>query len=439
MNPEFERNVWLELTPLRLVVMSAILALAFFAAALSDSFVSPGFVARVLFAIIVVIWGTRNAARSVLGEIRDHTWDGQRLSSLGAATMMWGKLFGSTIFNWFGGAICLAVIVADTVDHTGPLAALYEFGFCIAIGIIAQSASLLASLIAARRRQGRTGFEVFLYQAVGIAAAIATDAIAAPGGTGLGVFSHGDLLVWWGRSVPTPLFLFASLAVFTSWMLTGCYRQMRLELKLKNGPFVWIGFLVFMIAYAAGFGTALGGPSDEIARRLLMAGLTAAALAYVTVILEPKSRVQMRWLAGEFGEFHIGTALSHLECWMTSYLVAILIAIALMVRLAMLDAGPQLAMTGAVLGFFTRDLGLVVLMNMLARRRGGDFLAIALLILAYALLPSILSGLHYYAGQALFLPRQTDPLWFSPAAAWIEAVAIWAIAATQIALAEKKP
>ena len=24
--------------------------------------------------------------------------------------MTWGKLFGSTIYNWFGGAICLAVV-----------------------------------------------------------------------------------------------------------------------------------------------------------------------------------------------------------------------------------------------------------------------------------------------------------------------------------------
>ena len=30
--------------------------------------------------MIVVVWGTRNAALSVVGEIRDRTWDMQRLS-----------------------------------------------------------------------------------------------------------------------------------------------------------------------------------------------------------------------------------------------------------------------------------------------------------------------------------------------------------------------
>ena len=34
MNPEFQRNVWLELTPRRLGLMVVLLALAFFAAAL---------------------------------------------------------------------------------------------------------------------------------------------------------------------------------------------------------------------------------------------------------------------------------------------------------------------------------------------------------------------------------------------------------------------
>jgi hypothetical protein len=438
MNPEFQRNVWLELTPLRLIVMGAVLAFAFFAAALSQGMVSPGGMARALFVMIVVIWGTHNAARSVVGEIRERTWDGQRLSSLGPATMMWGKLFGSTVFNWVGGAVCLVVIAADAVNTNGIAAAVGEAVYYIAMGVIAQAASLNASLVGARRRQGRTGYEVFLYQVVGLGAALATAAIADPTGTSIGVFPRTDTLIWWGQSLPTAVFLLASLAVFTGWMLVGSYRQMRLELKLENGPFVWLAFLVFMIGYAAGFGAFSGAGLDEINWRLAIAASVCAGLAYIAVILEPKSSVQLRWLAGEFGRFHLGTAFAKLPCWTMSYLVAALIAGVLIVQFGMQARGPELAGTGAILGFVTRDLGLVVLMNLLARRRGGDFLAIAVLILVYALLPSILRGLHYYAGQALLLPHLTDPLWLNPAAAWFEAVAVWVIAATQISLGEKK-
>ena len=435
MNSEFQRNVWLELTPLRLIVLCALLALAFFAAALTDGFAGTGTVARWLFVIVVVIWGTHNAARSVVGEIQGRTWDSQRLSSLGAGTMMWGKLFGSTVFNWVGGAIFLVVIVAETADRAGIVAALYEFAFCIAMGVIAQAASLLASLIAARRRQGRTQFEVFLYQIVGIVAAVAVMEIADPNGPPVVLFSRADTLLWWGQSVPAPAFLLGSLAVFTAWILTGCYRQMRLELKLSNGPYVWLGFLVFATGYAAGFGA--GGPFDEVTRRLIYAAATAAGLAYAMAILEPKARVQLRWLGGELGKLHLGTVLTHLQAWMMSYIAAVLLAVALLVHLGLQGLGAEQAATGAALGFVTRDMGLIVLLNMLVWRRGGDLMAIAVLILLYALLPAIIAGLHYGTGQALFLVRQTDPLWFSPAAAWLEAIAVWVVAITTLSLPEE--
>jgi hypothetical protein len=444
MNPEFERNVWLELTPLRMIVMAAVLALAFFAAALTQgTFASPGGAARWLFYIIVVIWGTRNAARSVVGEIRERTWDGQRLSSLDAGTMMWGKLFGSTIFNWYGGAICLAVIVAETIDHSGIVTALVHLVYYIALGLITQSVSLLASLIAAGRRQARTQFEVFLYQIAGIAAGVAVWAIADPTGPSIGGIPRSDVIQWWGQSVPAQPFLLASLAVFAGWTLMGSYRQMRLELKLRNGPLVWLGFLVFMAVYVAGFDAWVATNQglahfDVLARRLLLAGVTCGVLGYVMVILEPKNRVHYRWLASEFGRFHLGTALGHLQCWMIAYLAAILIGIGLVVRLSTINLIQDQAIVAAMLGFFTRDMAIVVLMNVVARRRGGDLMSIALLILLYGLLPAIVAGLHYLTGQALFLPRPTEPVWLSPAAAWIEAIVLWIMAIASIALPEQQ-
>src|SRR5205085_5181770 len=143
-------------------------ALIFFAAAVSGgSEYRPVSVAEFLYYFIVVFWGSRNAALGVAGEIRDRTWDSQRLSSLGAGAMTWGKLFGATAFNWLGGAICLAVLLAFNFAHRGLLAALIDLAYYLAIGIIAQAAALLASLVAVRRRQSHTRFEIFVYQLVG--------------------------------------------------------------------------------------------------------------------------------------------------------------------------------------------------------------------------------------------------------------------------------
>ena len=444
MNPEFERNVWLEVTPGRLIVMVAVLALAFGAAALADGFFSgPSGVAQFGYYVIVVIWGTRNAARSVVGEIRDRTWDGQRLSSLPAGTMMWGKLFGSTIFNWVGGAICLAVIMAEVVDRSGIVVALIQLAYYLALGVIAQSASLLASLIAVGRRSARTQFEVFLYQAAGLAAAVVVWAIADPTGTSIGGLVRPSTIVWWGQSVPSQPFLLLSLAVFTAWMLTGCYRRMRLELKMRNGPLVWLGFLVFIGAYVAGFDAWLSSNQvtvhlDPVVRRLFLAFTTYAVLGYVMAFLEPKDRVRYRWLGAEFGRFHFGTASAGLQGWMMSYLAALLVSVALLVRLGMSFQVQDQAIVAAMLGFLSRDMAIIILMNMLWRRRGGDFAALCILVLLYALLPSIFSGLHFVTGQALFTPRPTEPIWLSPVAAWAEAVLVWVVVIANIALPDER-
>lgn len=437
MNPEFERNVWLELTPMRLGVLCIVLVLAFFAAALTDGFASPGWMARSLYLIVVVIWGARNAARSVVGEIHQHTWDSQRLSALGAGTMMWGKLFGSTVLNWTGGAVCLAVIVADTADRAGPLQALSEAVYWIAMGVIAQATSLLASLVAARRRQSHTQFEVFLYHLAGLLAAAAVWLIADPSGVSIGLFPREGTVLWWGQPVPVRAFLLTSLAVFAGWILTGCYRQMRLELKMTNGPYLWLVFLGFLAVYMAGFAAATPG-HDIMTVRLFLAAVAMADLAYITVILEPKSRVQLRWLGSELGRGHLNAVFQRLQNWMMAYLLALLLAAALILHIGLQGDGTGQATAATILGFLTRDLGIVVLMNLLARRRGGDWMAIAVLVLLYALMPPIMSGLHYDAGRVLFLPIRIEPVWLSPVVAWLEAAAVWAVAVSKIALAEDK-
>ncbi|MGC9954275.1 MAG: hypothetical protein ABSD21_08355 [Rhizomicrobium sp.] len=447
MNPEFQRNLWLELTPRRMFLMAVVLALIFFAAALTDGTVSgPGEAARWLYYLIVVVWGTRNAALSVVGEIRDRTWDGQRLSSLSADTMTWGKLFGSTIYNWFGGAICLAVILADLFGNRGAAVALIELVYYLAIGVIAQAAALLASLIAAGRRQAHSQFEVFVYQAVGLAAAVVVYLIwatADPAGSILARKAPTDFIVWWGLVLDARAFLLLSLAVFTAWTLTGCVRQMRLELKMRNGPFVWLGFLLFIGIYVAGFDAWLSDHRalmhlDAVARRLLLAGTTFGALAYLMVFLEPKDRVRYRWLGSAFAKLKLGPALAGLQGWMTATLATLGVGIALLVWLGQTSAPPDQATVGAMLGFLTRDMAIVVLASMLSRRRSGDFAAVAILFALYVLLPAIVKGLNYETWLVFFFPRASDPLWLSPLLVWSEAVLATVLAVGSLALPREK-
>jgi len=112
-NPELQRNLWLEFSLHRLVVMPCVLALLFLCAALGtqpNSDVGVTTTGLLLFIGLAGFWGARRAADAVTEEFRGKTWDGQRMSALGPWAMTWGKLVGSTSYAWYGALMCLATV-----------------------------------------------------------------------------------------------------------------------------------------------------------------------------------------------------------------------------------------------------------------------------------------------------------------------------------------
>ncbi|HWA90074.1 MAG TPA: hypothetical protein VG889_08580 [Rhizomicrobium sp.] len=448
MNPEFQRNLWLELTPRRMVLMTVLLGLAFFAAAITTNQSDQVFgtlpaTAEFLYYMIVVVWGTRNAATAVVGEIRDRTWDMQLLSAIGPGAMSWGKLFGSTIYNWFGGAICLAVMTIETVAHGGGVGpALIGVVYYLAVGVIAQAAAFLASLVAVRRRQAHSRLDVFIYQVVGLAAGIAVYtiwSIADPAGSILTHKKASDFIVWWGQSFDNRGFLLVSLAIFTAWTLAACYREMRLELQMPGGVLVWLAFLAFIGLYVAGFDAWLSDDKtlsglDTGSLRLALAGTAYAMLTYLMVVLEPKDRVHYRWLGSQIASARVGAFLGGLQAWMMAYAAAILCTAALLVTL--MQAHPERrelpALIAAGAGFLTRDVSIFVAMR--SARRRSDLAAIAILVALYLLAPSIAKSLGLESALPAFYPQPTAPLWLSPVIAWAEGIAVAVLAFSRVSI-----
>src|SRR5262249_49910404 len=100
MNPELQRNLWLEASPFRLTLIAGLVLLALAAVSVAPRGLgSTSGVALGLYWFFAVLWGTRSAALSVVAEIRERTWDSQKLSSIGPWEMVWGKLFGATAAN----------------------------------------------------------------------------------------------------------------------------------------------------------------------------------------------------------------------------------------------------------------------------------------------------------------------------------------------------
>jgi hypothetical protein len=446
MNPEFERNIWLELPARRIAMMVGVLALIFFGTSLVGGGSATTSTAEALYYFFVVFWGTRSAAMSVVGEMRARTWDMQRLSSLGAGTMVWGKLFGAAIYPWLGGAICLVLVLVGTVSHEGPAAAVIEALYFVGIGVIAQAMSLLASLVAIGRRPTYSFFETFIYQLIGFLAALLVFAIwktIDPADSFIKHTAATDFVTWWTLRIDSRAFLIASVAIFSGWTLVGCYRAMRTELKMRNGPFVWLAFLGFMGLYVAGFDAWLSPDMkawDAVALRLFLAGTTYAALTYIMVLLEPKDRVHYRWIWDRIRHGQIGTALWNFQAWMMSYWATFAVTAALSLWL-MHDA--EAARVGlplglATMGFVTRDVSIFVLMQTLPGKRRGDFAALVILLSLYVLIPWILNGVQATNALFVFYPDLRAPNWLGVGVAWAEGLAVAGLALTRIALTDRE-
>ena len=430
MNPELQRNLWLEASPFRLALIAGLLLLVFTATSVAPlGLAAPSGVALALYWFFAVLWGTRSAALSVVAEIRERTWDGQKLSSIGPWEMMWGKLFGATAANWFGALLCLPLVLAPAWRDEGAAAAITYGAILLALGVFAQAVALLSSLVLIRRNTGNWRLDTFLCQVAGIGAAFAYyslwDSIAALARSGT------STLVWWGHDFNLSSFHLASLLLFLGWALVGSWRAMRAELRLANGPTVWLAYLAYAAIYSAGFA---GGISGHLpagfhlpAMPLALAALTLLSSTYSMVFLEPKDPVRLRWLGEQFRAGQWVKAFVALDCWMLSYAATLCVGLVL----AALWAASPLALSAlAMLGFVTRDVAIFVLMGRLAGGK-GDFAALAALGALYLLLPMILNGLGLRGLDFLFLPSVSGLA--GVVAGWAQGIACAFWAARRIA------
>jgi hypothetical protein len=438
MNPELLRNLWLEATPFKLAQTAGLLLLVFGLCVVAPrGIISPDGAATALYWLFAVLWGTRSAAMSVVGEIRERTWDGQKLSSLSPGAMMWGKLLGATSANWFGALPCLAVILMPVWLGAGAGRALAYGAILLALGLFAQAVALLSSLVLIRRDTGNWRLDAFLCQIAGIGAGLLYYSLWSSAAT---FERNGDnAVVWWGRAFDLNSFHMVSLLLFLTWALVGCWRAMRAELRFANGPFVWLAYLVYLGIYSAGFESAIpqavllyiGGLSPT-AVRLGLAGFALLSSAYGMTFLEPKDPVRLRWLGEQIRDGHLTKAFLALDTWMLSTAAALAAGLLLALVLASGGAMTYALAVLAMLGFLTRDVAIFVAMRAFAGNK-GDFAALATLGVLYILMPMVLRGLGLQGLQFLFVPAVAGPAALGVLAAWTQGVVFsaWALRSIQ--------
>ena len=447
MNPELQRNLWLELSTRRMILMPIVLGVIFLTAGASGGdhgMQSIGGVARVMYYLIVVFWGTRAAASAVIGEIRDRTWDFQRLSALTPGQMLVGKIVGATSYQWYGGLICLVFIAFSRLAERGLIEAVSETLYFLAAGLFGQAVTLFASLVAVRKRASHTRLDIFIYQIAGLIAVVfAAQLWNAAYVTRVLRFqwlsADLDQLHWHGLSVPAQGFYLLSLFVFLFWALAGNLSLFASELQVRRKSWAWLGFLIFMVIYVSGFADEWANEGQGLQTvRVALGIVTAGALTYAAVLFEPKDAVSYRALLDALAHFRLGAAFRGLQAWMSAFaLLTVLVVYFLLTFKApmkeMFGYTNTLSIAVAAGYFFiARDIAIFLYFNFTPRNARGDFGAVVSLGVLYLVLPMLIGAMHLGSVMALVVPFPDAGAGVAVAVPLIEAILMWGLALNRL-------
>jgi hypothetical protein len=419
-SPELQRNIWLEMSATRMLVTPAVLfaILLLLYLAFEDNFHGAARnVALWGFIIVTYFWGARQAAEAITDEISDRTWDMQRMSSISSWELTTGKLFGSTVFAWYMGIYFLGIFVYTSLAISTQ-GLLEHFLVLVLVTLLAQGFSLLSSLhMIQKTRKPSRSHSILLFFLVVVF-----------GVTMFNIYEdEGARLSWYGTDYDTLRFLIVSGTVWLFWTLLGINQYIRRELQLRNGPWLFAMFILFAMAYFAGF---MEDARDEVLItnvRLFSSWTGLLAFIYVLLLTDRKDPILLRRALHHLRKANIVRFSQELPAWLTATVMLMLVMlVAMLFNFELFQfVDYKVGLNGYMLSLFVfllRDIGLILFLNLLADRRRADGAALVYLGVLYFLIPMILSLLHLEELSALFIWQGEQHVVLSIVSGTIQAV-----------------
>ena len=350
-----------------------------------------------MFVLLVHFWGARQSSEAVTEEVRDRTWDWQRLSALTPWAVAWGKLAGATAFTWYGAVICLAALAFAAANGAGHGNAGTLALMLVASGVALHGMLLAASLQAARkdsRLAHRLGSVVLLPGLLAVAAFL----VSVPGGR------MGDV-TWYGWPLETTRFVAVSAIAFAAWAVLAAYRQMCAELRRRTLPWAWPAFALFLSAYLAGFAPRW---LDETAVFVATGVFTMIALSYYALFSDDITAMSLRRLVSHAQAARWRRLAEEMPLAATTLVLALALAGAAPWAVAQLPIGRSYPVIAAYpiacVLFLARDVGLLCFFVLGRKPRRVEGVTLLYIVLLAWVIPGLLRAVGLAPLAAAIMP-----------------------------------
>ena len=400
MNPELQRNLWLEVTLHRLVLVpGVILAGAALIHAVDPTGLALNKVAIVGFLIATMVWGARQAANSVLDEARTHTWDIQRMCALSPWRMTWGKLLGATAMSWYAGICCLLLFVGSraAIHQRDALVVI----LVLAVAVLAQGTALIGAVVGLHRGRG-------LQSRIANVVVVALLMVMVP--NVMSMIDPQATVSWYVFDFPRLPFVALAAVLFAAWAVLGATRAMSTEFKIGSWPGPWLAFACFVAVFAAGFVGIAATPSLALMRCLFATlTLTAIVQSYLAAFAYSSDPMQIRRTERAVAMGRWGRALEELPLWPISAALALAAAL----TTTALGSAPQFTyqrldnlgpVSLAAALMMLRDVALLTYFGMTTRRGRAEATTLVYIGILDGLLPALLPHLGLGSLAVLFWP-----------------------------------
>lgn len=397
LNPEIKRYQWLEFSLQRLVVMPLVLGIIFFIAYKADEWKSVAFTAEFIFFTLVFLWGGHKAAESVLEEVQENTWDFQRLSSQSPWNLSWGKLLGAASYCWYGALMALAMYVIAIWDAMSLYHVVRSVFFMLVCGLICHGVSMLSSMLSIANGSLQRGRKAIIgHHLIGLFA-------------GWSILSFKTTLnrvytvSWYDGTYDMLSFISFFSFVFLIWLMAGIYWQMRVQLRMRSGPWLLVAFTLFTVYFHMGFVEImlLDERFSMYSELALRAFVICVTFLYVVLFLEPWGTVGYRKFYESWKSRNWIKAADLFPRWVASFILTL----ASMLWLCLQVKGfEQLLFIVALLAFIVRDITLYHFFKLRPGSRRATLATIFYLGFMYGLIPALLAVLHNKSLLPLFIP-----------------------------------